>query len=116
MCGICGVAGAGNRHPVGEATLVAMRDALEHRGPDDAGHHLSPGVALGSRRLAILDLSRRGRMPMSTPVQTRCRRLLSRTRKSISPAAATRATRAAFSEASTNTINHWIERSDMFGS
>src|SRR5437867_5501553 len=67
MCGICGVARAGDRHPVGETTLVAMRDALEHRGPDDAGHHLSPGIALGSRRLAILDLSRRGRMPMSTP-------------------------------------------------
>jgi len=41
-----------------------MRDALVHRGPDDAGHHLGPGVALGSRRLAILDLSERGHMPM----------------------------------------------------
>jgi len=39
---------------------------LMHRGPDDAGHYLSPGIALGSRRLAILDLSKRGHMPMST--------------------------------------------------
>jgi asparagine synthase (glutamine-hydrolysing) len=44
-----------------------MRDVLTHRGPDDAGQHLAPGVALGSRRLAILDLSERGHMPMSTP-------------------------------------------------
>jgi asparagine synthase (glutamine-hydrolysing) len=38
-----------------------------HRGPDDAGHFMTAGAALGSRRLAILDLSPRGRMPMSTP-------------------------------------------------
>jgi asparagine synthase (glutamine-hydrolysing) len=50
-----------------ETGLLRMRDVLVHRGPDDAGHHLSTGVALGSRRLAILDLSERGRMPMSTP-------------------------------------------------
>ena len=44
-----------------------MRDVLHHRGPDDAGHYLAPGIGLGSRRLAILDLSERGHMPMSTP-------------------------------------------------
>jgi len=42
-----------------------MRDAMVHRGPDDAGEYLAPGVFLGSRRLAILDLSERGHMPMS---------------------------------------------------
>jgi len=43
-----------------------MRDSLAHRGPDDAGLWLSrvDGVALGSRRLAILDLSPRGHQPM----------------------------------------------------
>lgn len=43
-----------------------MRDALAHRGPDDAGLWISPadGVTLGSRRLAILDLSPRGYQPM----------------------------------------------------
>jgi asparagine synthase (glutamine-hydrolysing) len=67
MCGINGVVGAGAGVPLDEATLLAMRDSLTHRGPDDAGHHLTAGAALGSRRLAILDLSARGRMPMSTP-------------------------------------------------
>jgi asparagine synthase (glutamine-hydrolysing) len=42
-----------------------MRDQLRHRGPDDAGLTVSHRVALGSRRLAILDLSERGHMPMS---------------------------------------------------
>jgi asparagine synthase (glutamine-hydrolysing) len=43
-----------------------MRDSLVHRGPDDAGYYLRPGIALGSRRLSILDLSARAHMPMST--------------------------------------------------
>src|SRR5262249_28653876 len=46
--------------------LLAMRDSLSHRGPDDAGHYLASGIGLGSRRLSILDLSDRGHMPMST--------------------------------------------------
>jgi asparagine synthase (glutamine-hydrolysing) len=50
-----------------EAALVRMRDAIAHRGPDDAGHLLAPGIALASRRLAILDLSERGHMPMTSP-------------------------------------------------
>ena len=67
MCGICGVVSRdSNSYPVSEATLRAMRDALVHRGPDDAGLYLQPGVALGSRRLSILDLSERGHMPMTT--------------------------------------------------
>ena len=67
MCGICGIASADREYAIGESTLYAMRDILSHRGPDDAGHYLAPGIALGSRRLAILDLSNRGHMPMSTP-------------------------------------------------
>lgn len=66
MCGIVGAVGAGPMPPLDEATLVRMRDALLHRGPDDAGHYLAPGVALGSRRLAILDISPRGHMPMAS--------------------------------------------------
>jgi asparagine synthase (glutamine-hydrolysing) len=67
MCGLCGIVRGDRAEPVGEAELLAMRDSLRHRGPDDAGHHLGPGVGLGSRRLSIIDLSERGRMPMSTP-------------------------------------------------
>ncbi len=67
MCGICGIVHTDAGYPVSEHVLLAMRDALTHRGPDDAGHHLAQGVGLGSRRLSILDLSPRGHMPMSTP-------------------------------------------------
>jgi asparagine synthase (glutamine-hydrolysing) len=67
MCGINGIVHRDPSHPMYETDLLAMRDVLVHRGPDDAGHYLAPGVGLGSRRLAILDLSERGRMPMGTP-------------------------------------------------
>jgi asparagine synthase (glutamine-hydrolysing) len=67
MCGICGIVSVDRKHPVSETEFLTMRDILIHRGPDDAGHYLAPGIALGSRRLAILDLSERGHMPMSTP-------------------------------------------------
>jgi asparagine synthase (glutamine-hydrolysing) len=66
MCGICGVATRDASAVVETQTLLAMRDSMERRGPDDAGHYIAPGVALGSRRLAIIDLSNRGHMPMST--------------------------------------------------
>ncbi|MGI9098440.1 MAG: asparagine synthase (glutamine-hydrolyzing) [Solirubrobacteraceae bacterium] len=57
MCGICGIASTDPRHvPVGLQTLDAMTDAIEHRGPDDAGHSIQPGVALGMRRLSIIDV------------------------------------------------------------
>jgi asparagine synthase (glutamine-hydrolysing) len=66
MCGICGVVSRDKEQPIGLDSLLAMRDSLVHRGPDDAGHYLEAGVALGSRRLSILDLSDRGHMPMTT--------------------------------------------------
>jgi asparagine synthase (glutamine-hydrolysing) len=52
-----------------ENTSLSMRDALAHRGPDDAGLWTSAthGVVLGSRRLAIQDLSPRGHQPMQDP-------------------------------------------------
>jgi asparagine synthase (glutamine-hydrolysing) len=42
-----------------------MRDVMCRRGPDDAGFHASPGVALAHRRLSIIDLSPAGHQPMS---------------------------------------------------
>lgn len=57
----------GDVSPLDESRLTAMRDAMTHRGPDDAGEYLAAGVALGSRRLAILDLSPAGHMPMHSP-------------------------------------------------
>lgn len=64
MCGICGVAHPDPAYIVPESELVAMRDSMRHRGPDDAGVFIGPGIALGSRRLAIVDLSSAGHMPM----------------------------------------------------
>lgn len=57
MCGICGVAARDPRLvPLDDATLQTMTDVIEHRGPDDDGHRREPGVALGMRRLSIIDL------------------------------------------------------------
>src|SRR5918992_4454928 len=66
MCGICGVVHTDPAAPLDEDQLLTMRDSMVHRGPDDAGCFLAPGIGLGSRRLSILDLSERGHMPMST--------------------------------------------------
>ncbi len=67
MCGINGIlAPVDSAWP--EARLRervgAMNTAVAHRGPDGAGLFSAPGVALGHRRLAILDLSEAGHQPM----------------------------------------------------
>lgn len=67
MCGICGIVHADPRAPIASERVQAMRDIMAHRGPDDAGTFASRSVDLGSRRLAILDLSAEGHMPMGTP-------------------------------------------------
>ena len=62
MCGINGV--VLTRGQVDSKGLKRMRDALTHRGPDDAGLYLNGSVGLGHRRLAIIDLSADGAQPM----------------------------------------------------
>jgi asparagine synthase (glutamine-hydrolysing) len=65
---MCGIVGFGSTEPLPEdGLLVASRDALRHRGPDDAGLWRSPDgrVAFGHRRLAVIDLSPSGHQPMS---------------------------------------------------
>lgn len=70
MCGIYGF-WQSPRLPdeAAQAVLQNMGDKLRHRGPDDHGTQiLEPhGIALGHRRLSIIDLSPAGRQPMSTP-------------------------------------------------
>jgi asparagine synthase (glutamine-hydrolysing) len=58
MCGICGVVQVrGRPRPVIDpAVLDWMTDVMTHRGPDDRGTYLSDGVALGVRRLSIVDV------------------------------------------------------------
>jgi asparagine synthase (glutamine-hydrolysing) len=64
MCGIQGAVSFGA--PLGLQRMLAARDRLAHRGPDDAGLWLSPDgrVALTHRRLAVIDLSPGGHQPM----------------------------------------------------
>ena len=62
MCGIVGFA------PAGEAaaeTLTKMMDRIAHRGPDGQGQFIDPSVALGHRRLSVIDLEG-GAQPMRT--------------------------------------------------
>ena len=65
MCGICGILTQGTDAPIEKSLIHAMNQTLTYRGPDDYGIYLAPGIALGSRRLSILDLSEHGHMPMS---------------------------------------------------
>ncbi len=64
---MCGIAGACNQNstPVARADIEAMTEALSHRGPDGSGIYEGGPVALGHRRLAIIDLSSAGQQPMS---------------------------------------------------
>lgn len=57
MCGIAGAAWATGAEPIDRALLKQMADSIAHRGPDDEGFHLEPGVALAHRRLSIIDLA-----------------------------------------------------------
>jgi len=56
MCGVCGAATHDSRGPVERETIERMAAALAHRGPDGQGTYVEPGVGLGVRRLAIVDL------------------------------------------------------------
>jgi len=62
MCGICGIVGSIDR-----GVIERMTASLAHRGPDGAGVEIFPedDLALGHRRLSVIDLSPRGRQPMS---------------------------------------------------
>ncbi len=67
MCGISGIAVSAHSVPFNiAAPLAAMTRAMIHRGPDDEGVYIDPvrRVGLGSRRLAIRDLTPAGHMPM----------------------------------------------------
>ncbi|HUQ13284.1 MAG TPA: XrtA/PEP-CTERM system amidotransferase [Novosphingobium sp.] len=57
MCGIAGIFHCATPKPVDPARVEAMCEALQHRGPDGKGVWTAPGVGLGFRRLAIIDLA-----------------------------------------------------------
>ena len=64
MCGITGYAGWKRTAETSEVELAAMCGAIRHRGPDEEGHHIGTGVALGMRRLSIIDVAG-GSQPIS---------------------------------------------------
>ncbi|MGQ0643322.1 MAG: asparagine synthase (glutamine-hydrolyzing) [Gemmatimonadaceae bacterium] len=57
MCGIAGFITPEHRYMDARATVRAMCDAIRHRGPDDAGYFVAGDVALGMRRLSIIDVA-----------------------------------------------------------
>lgn len=59
MCGIVGIISHKK-----EDNILSLLDAIAHRGPDDFGFFNEQGIALGNRRLSILDLSENGHQPM----------------------------------------------------
>jgi len=67
MCGICGALALPGGPDIDPEVVVRMRDTMPHRGPDDAGVFVAPDrrVAMGHRRLSIVDLSPAGHGPMA---------------------------------------------------
>src|SRR5262245_16786940 len=69
MCGISGTFDAAGRSTESLAGAIdRMSETLHHRGPDDGGTWVdaAAGIALGHRRLSIIDLSPQGHQPMQS--------------------------------------------------
>jgi asparagine synthase (glutamine-hydrolysing) len=64
MCGIVGIFDTLGKREIERALLSRMNQSLIHRGPDDSGLHIEPGVGLAHRRLSIIDLSS-GHQPLT---------------------------------------------------
>jgi asparagine synthase (glutamine-hydrolysing) len=64
VCGICGIASIERLEGSGESGVRRMCEVLRHRGPDDEGYFVGQQVALGARRLSIIDLET-GHQPFS---------------------------------------------------
>ena len=57
MCGISGIL-ALNHKKISEEEINNMNDKIFHRGPDSSGIFIEDNIALGNRRLAIIDLKK----------------------------------------------------------
>lgn len=68
MCGICGIVESNKTVPLRE-TLYAMNQRQLHRGPDDDGFFLAPGVGFAMRRLSIIDVAG-GAQPQANESET----------------------------------------------
>jgi asparagine synthase (glutamine-hydrolysing) len=63
MCGLSGIFDTGGTRPIEPRLLATMNDSIAHRGPDGDGFLLEPGIGLGHRRLAIIDVAG-GKQPL----------------------------------------------------
>ena len=63
MCGITGILDTGGKREIDRGLLARMNDSQIHRGPDEHGLYVAPGIGLGHRRLSIIDLSS-GQQPL----------------------------------------------------
>ncbi len=61
---MCGIVGFTNHIDNSNVVLSAMMDRIKHRGPDAEGKYIDDQVALGHRRLSIIDISEAGTQPM----------------------------------------------------
>ena len=64
MCGIVGCLALAIDADPDQAWVAAATQRITHRGPDDEGFYADHDVALGYKRLAIIDLSQGGHQPM----------------------------------------------------
>src|SRR6267143_3377247 len=64
ICGICGLYEYKTHRPASQRVLSDMLQVLHHRGPDDSGVHIDKDLALGMRRLSIIDLGG-GKQPIA---------------------------------------------------
>ncbi|MCC7413831.1 MAG: amidotransferase 1, exosortase A system-associated [Gammaproteobacteria bacterium] len=64
MCGVAGLYDTRGERRYDGALIERMTDTMTHRGPDERGFFLHPGVALGHRRLSIIDIAT-GQQPMA---------------------------------------------------
>ena len=63
MCGLVGIFDRRGQRSVERGLLARMNDSLSHRGPDEHGLFIEPGIGLGHRRLSIIDL-KSGQQPL----------------------------------------------------
>ena len=63
MCGITGVFDLREKRPINREVLERINNMQWHRGPDEAGLHLEPGLGFGHRRLSIIDIAA-GQQPL----------------------------------------------------
>ena len=64
MCGIAGIFLFNQDYSDMLMSVKGMTSVLSHRGPDDSGYFFNERVALGHRRLSIIDLSDNAKQPM----------------------------------------------------